>query len=82
MQGCISGHRKVVTEDTIAAANIKNMADNTNPQLIGLQQELDMAKINFESLEEQLQPGQKHINGEREEQWRKIIELEFHNRVQ
>ena len=82
VQGCISGHRKVATEDTLAAANIKNRTDGTNPQLIGLRQELDMAKLKIESLEEQLQSGEKHINGEREEQRRKILELEFDNRVQ
>ena len=82
VHGCISGHRKVATEDTLAAANIKNRADVTNPQLIGLRQELDIAKLKNESLEKQLQSGEKHINGEREEQRRKILELEFDNRVQ
>ena len=41
-----------------------------------------MAKLKIDSLEEQLQSGEKHINGEREEQRRKILELEFDNRVQ
>ena len=44
VQGCISEHRKVVTENTLAAANIKNTADITNLQLIGYRQELDVVK--------------------------------------
>ena len=33
-------------------------------------------------MEKQLQSGKKHINGEREEQRRKTLELEYDNRVQ
>ena len=82
VQGCISENRQVTTEDTLAAAFIKNRADVTNPQLIGLRQDIDMAKIKIEPLEAQLQSGEKHINGEREERRRKFLELEFDNRVQ
>ena len=82
VQGCISEHRKVATENTLAAANIKNSADNTNLQLIGYRQELDIVEVKIESLEEQLQSGEKHNNGEQEEQRRKILELELDNRVQ
>ena len=46
----------------------------------GLRQELEMAKFTFESLEEHLQSGEKHINGEREEQRRKLPELELDNK--
>ena len=35
VQGCISEHWKVATENTLAAANIKCTADITNLQLIG-----------------------------------------------
>ena len=41
-----------------------------------------MAKLKIESLEEQLQSGEKHVIGELEEQRRKLLELEFDNRVQ
>ena len=62
VQGCISGRRKVVSEDDLGPANINSRVGVSSTQLIGFWQELKFSKRKHRALEGQLRSTEVKIN--------------------
>ena len=82
IQGCISGGRKVATEDTLSSANIKHRADITVTQLVGLRQEIELIRAENSTLKEQIYSEGSTANRREDEARRLIQQLELDVKTQ
>ena len=77
IQGCVSGMRKIATEDTLSPSNIKMRADISTTQLVGIRQELELTKAEVNNLKERLHCKEKNVHQEVEDARRYIHQLEM-----
>ena len=77
IQGCVSGMRKIATEDTLSPSNIKMRADISNTQLVGLRQDLELTKAEVNDLKERLHCEGRNAHQEVEDARRYIQQLEL-----
>ena len=77
IQGCVSGMRKIATEDTLSPSNIKMRADISTTQLVGIRQELELTKAEVNNLKERLHCEGRNVHQEVEDARRYIHQLEM-----
>ena len=77
IQGCVSGMRKIATEDTLSPSIIKMKADISTTQLVRIRQELELTKAEVNSLKERLYCEGRNVHQEVEDARRYIHQLEM-----
>ena len=77
IQGCVSGMRKIATEDTLSPFNIKMRADISTTQLVGIRQEFELTKAEVNNLKERLHCEGRNVHQEVEFARRYIHQLEM-----